>query len=203
MFHVKQSVQTQAIPYTVPTMHDDHHPQPTNATPTPATDTPATRSVSPWWRALSIALLLLLFIGGAGSVSMFEQFKAQVQHLQGQLQQQPHISHLAVLLDDQHQPALLVTHDPARATLQLQRLNNVQEGSAESLQLWAVNADGTPRSLGLLQPKQKTQQLAVAATTLTNVTQLTVSVERRNSPEPAQVPQQPYLFSGAWLKKAL
>ena len=34
--------------------------------------------------------------------------------------------------------------------LQLQRLNNVREGSAESLQLWAVSADGPPRTLGLL-----------------------------------------------------
>lgn len=192
MFHVKHCPLSSHIPYTVPTMPD-----------TPTTSTPTTRSVSPWWRASSIVLLLLLFIGGAGSVSMFEQFKAQLHHLQDQLLQQPHIRHLAVLLDDQHQPALLVTYDPVRATLQLQRLNNVREGSAESLQLWAVSADGQPHSLGLLLPKQTTQQLPATATALANVTQLAISVERRDRPEQAQTPQQPYLFSGTWLQKAL
>lgn len=171
-------------------------------TVTPPTPTPA-RHVSPWWRALAIFLLLLGFIGGMASLSMFEQFQAQLRHLQSQLLQQPHIGHLAVLLDEQHQPALLVTHDPTRATLQLQRLNNVREGSAESLQLWAVSADGQPRSLGLLLPKQTTQQLPATAAVLANVAQLAVSVERRDSPEPAQTPQQPYLFSGTWLQKAL
>lgn len=181
------------------TMHTDDTTASNPATPT----TPKPRHVSPWWRALSIFLLLLLFIGGAGSVSMFEQFKTQLQHLQGQLRQQPHIGHLAVLLDDQHRPALLVTHDPARTTLQLQRLNDVQEGSAESLQLWAVSADGTPRSLGLLLPKQKTQQLPAPVAALGDAVQLAISVERRDSPEPAQTPQRPYLFSGDWLQKAL
>lgn len=172
---------------------------PTTATPAPSTP----RHVSPWWRALAIFLLLLGFIGGMASLSMFEQFKAQLHHLQGQLQQQPHIGHLAVLLDERHQPALLVTHDPVRATLQLQRLNSVREGSAESLQLWAVGADSQPRSLGLLLPKQTTQQLPASAAALANVTQLAISVERRDRPEPAQAPQQPYLFSGTWLQKAL
>lgn len=171
------------------------------ATATPATPTP--RHVSPWWRALAIFLLLLGFIGGMAGLSMFEQFQAQLRHLQGQLLLQPHISHLAVLLDEQHQPALLVTHDPVRATLQLQRLNNVREGSAESLQLWAVGADGQPRSLGLLLPKQTTQQLPATAVALAHVAQLAISVERRDRPEPAQTPQQPYLFSGVWLQKAL
>lgn len=177
-----------------------------HSTDAPAAATPATpapRHVSPWWRALAIFLLLLGFIGGMASLSMFEQFQAQLRHLQSQLLQQPHIGHLAVLLDEQHQPALLVTHDPTRATLQLQRLNNVREGSAESLQLWAVSADGQPRSLGLLLPKQTTQQLPATAAVLANVAQLAVSVERRDSPEPAQTPQQPYLFSGTWLQKAL
>lgn len=193
MFHVKH------WPYTVPTMPDSHTPDPAA---TPSTPAPP-RLVSAWWRALAIVLLLLGFIGGMAGLSMFEQFKAQLRHLQGQLQQQPHIGHLAVLLDEQHQPALLVTHDPTRAVLQLQRLNSVREGSAESLQLWAVSADGTPRSLGLLLPKQPTQQLPATAAALANVARLAISVERRDRPEPAPTPQQPYLFSGAWLHKAL
>ncbi|MEY4435663.1 MAG: hypothetical protein RL175_618, partial [Pseudomonadota bacterium] len=38
--------------------------------------------VSAWWRALSIFLALVLFIGWAFSASMYEQFKAQIHHLE-------------------------------------------------------------------------------------------------------------------------
>ena len=55
-------------------------------------------------RALAILLALLLFVGGATGISLFEQFKTQVRHLQGQLVEQPQIRQLAVLLDEQQRP---------------------------------------------------------------------------------------------------
>ena len=70
------------------------------------------RRVSHWWRALAILLALLLFVGSATGLSLFEQFKTQVRHLQGELVKQPRIRQLAVLLDAQHQPAMLVSVDP-------------------------------------------------------------------------------------------
>ena len=63
--------------------------------PVSTPSSPATapdRRVSSWWRALAILLALLLFIGGATGISLFEQFKTQIRHLQDRLVEelQPH-----------------------------------------------------------------------------------------------------------------
>ena len=58
----------------------DHLPEKNDPAPTVRD-----RRVSAWWRALAILLALLLFIGGATGLSLFEQFKTQIRHLQGQL----------------------------------------------------------------------------------------------------------------------
>ena len=39
------------------------------------------KGVSGWWRAATIALLVLASIAAAAGASMFEQFKAQIQHV--------------------------------------------------------------------------------------------------------------------------
>ena len=114
----------------------DHLPEKNDPAPTVRD-----RRVSAWWRALAILLALLLFIGGATGLSLFEQFKTQIRHLQGQLTEQPQIRQLAVLLDAEQQPAMLVSIDSVSQLIQLQRLNQVSEGREESLQLWALNGD--------------------------------------------------------------
>jgi hypothetical protein len=62
------------------------------------------RGVSAWWRAISIALLILLGLGIASAMSMYEQFKAQMEHMQTQLHSVPQIKTLAVLTDDKNTP---------------------------------------------------------------------------------------------------
>ncbi len=47
--------------------------------------------VSAWWRALSIFLALVVFIGWAFSASMYEQFKAQIHHLEAKLIEVPQV----------------------------------------------------------------------------------------------------------------
>ncbi|HEX5804753.1 MAG TPA: anti-sigma factor [Macromonas sp.] len=161
------------------------------------------RRVSPWWRALAVALLLALLIGVAASVSMFEQLRLQIRHLQGQLAQQPQVRHVAVLLDQQQQAAMLVTFDPTTTELQLQRLNAVREGREDTMQLWALRAEQAPRSLGIITSKLATLQIPTSAEALDGVTQLAISVENKGGVPEAQGPRLPYLFSGWLVQKAL
>lgn len=159
--------------------------------------------VSPWWRAGTITLAVLLATLIAGTASMFEQFKAQIAHQQQQLAQQPQIRTLAVLLDAAQAPALLVTHDPASGVLQLQRLNAVKEGREDSMQLWAVREGQAPQSLGVLTSKAGTLTLPANALSLQGVTQLAISVEDKGGVPTKRGPRLPYLFQGAVVLKAI
>ena len=156
-----------------------------------------------WWRASTIACLLVMAFAAATGVSMFEQFTAQVNQLQNKLKDIAQIKFIAVLLDDKQGPALLVTQDPLDNALQIQRLNAVQEGREQSLQLWALAADGKPRSLGVLGSTGKTLRLPANDKTLADAPQLALSVESKGGAEPGRGPQLPYLFTGAVVQKAL
>ena len=134
---------------------------------------------------------------------MFEQFKAQIEHLQTKLQNTSQIKYIAVLLDGKQTPALLVTLDPLDGALQLQRLNSVAEGREDSLQLWALPAAGKPRSLGVLTSSSKTLRLPANDKTLADVPQLAISVESKGGAAPGGEPSLPYLFQGAVVHKAL
>jgi anti-sigma-K factor RskA len=155
------------------------------------------------WRAATIACLLILALGVTTGMSMFEQFKAQIAHLQVKLNTTAQIKYIAVLLDAQQVPALLVTFDPQDRALQLQRLNNVKEGPEDSMQLWALPATGKPVSLGILGSAGKTLRLPADDKTLVNVPQLAISVENRGGTSEDRGPRLPYLFSGAVVQKAL
>lgn len=169
--------------------------------PSPA---PARSGVSAWWRAATYALLVVLAILWASGLSLMAQFTAQVRHLQDQVTQTAHIRYLAVLLDSRAQPALLVTLDPQDQALQLQRLNAVQEGREETLQLWALRPGTTaPVSLGILSSKLATLRLPVAASALEESSELAISVEDKGGVEGGTGPSLPYLFQGALVQKAL
>lgn len=164
---------------------------------------PAHPGVSTWWRAATYGLLVVLAVLWASGYSLMAQFTAQVRHLQDQVAQTAHIRYLAVLLDAQAQPALLVTLDPRDAALQLQRLNAVQEGREDTMQLWALRPNTAPVSLGILSSKAATLRLPVAANALDNVSELAISVEDKGGVDNRQGPRLPYLFQGALVQKAL
>ena len=164
---------------------------------------PPARRVSPWWRALTIVLLLALLLGWAASTSMIEQLKAQIGHLQKKVAVLPQVKHIAVLLDTKQQPALLVTFDPGAGVLQLQRLNDVIEGREESLQLWALTTDKPPRSLGLLTSRYKTLQIPAKAEDMAGAQELVISVENKGGVSDTQGPELPYLFRGWLVQKAI
>ena len=170
----------------------------TDTTPAPNPPCHAAR-----WRAATVACLLLLALAVTAGLSMFEQFKAQIAHLQVQLKTTARIQYIAVLLDDQRAPALLVTLDLQDRALHLQRLNGVKEGREDSMQLWALPVGGKPVSLGVLESSSKTLRLPANDRTLMNVPQLAISVENRGGASEGRGPRLPYLFSGAVVQKAL
>ena len=134
---------------------------------------------------------------------MFEQFKAQVQHLQGQLKDTAQIKYIAVLVDTNQAPAMLVTMALQDTALQLQRLNSVIEGREDTMQLWALS-DGDPaRSLGVLESKGKTLRLTATERDFASATRLAISVENKGGVTQAKGPRLPYLFTGAVVQKAL
>jgi anti-sigma-K factor RskA len=178
---------------------------PTSVTvPTPI-DSPssARRGVSPWWRALAILFLLLLVIGVTTGMSMFEQFKAQLQHVQVQLKNTAQVKYIAILSDDKQAPAMLVTLALQDDALQVQRLNGVTEGGEDSMQLWALSEGDPARSLGVLQSKGKTLRLPVSERDLASATSLAISVENKGGVTQTKGPRLPYLFKGPVIQKAM
>ena len=173
------------------------------STPSDQAASPSTRQVSSWWRALAILLALLLFVGGATGISLFEQFRTQIRHLQGRLVEQPQIRQLAVLLDTQQRPAMLVTIDIHSRVIQLQRLNDVREGREEGLQLWALDGELAPRSLGVIERRLQTPQLAFPPAALAGATELAVSVEGKDGTSDGHGPSLPWLFRGHLVDKAI
>jgi anti-sigma-K factor RskA len=163
----------------------------------------AKTGVSGWWRAAAIALAVLISIAVASGMSMFEQFKAQITHLQQQVLEVPQIQYVSVLVDAKQAPALLVTFVPQQHKLQLQRLNDIKEGQNDSLQLWALARGKPPLALGVLDTKRTTVQLEADEHVFERVTELAISVEDRGGAEESKGPRLPYLFQGGWVQKAL
>ena len=144
--------------------------------------TPAATPVN-GWRIVSILCFLVIAVGAASGVSMYELFSAQITHLQAKLKNTPQIKY------------------PQDGFLQLQRLTDIKEGQNDSMQLWATNG-GKPRSLGVLTPKIRTAQLPMTPKGLEGITELAISVENRGGAEPGTPPLLPYLYTGALIQKA-
>jgi anti-sigma-K factor RskA len=175
-----------------------------NEDTTPLAASPqAPTGVSAWWRALTIFLALVVFIGWAFSASMYEQMKAQIHHLEAKLVEIPQVREVSVLLDDAQAPAMLLTYDSKTQKLQVQRLNDVKEGREQALHVWAIADDDTPRMLGVLTNKYKTQQLDVPTQALEGARSLAISVENKDRGPRDGKPRQPLLFKGWLVQKAI
>ncbi len=156
------------------------------------------------WRIATIVCLILLSVAAATGTSMYEQFKAQMEHLQKKLKATPQIRYVSVLMDDKHQPAQLITFDPQDGYVLVQRLTDIKEGQEDSMQLWALDEQGRPLSLGVLPVKLKTAQIRTTDQILSQAKGLAISVENRGgTTSPNQPPRLPYLFTGALIRKAL
>lgn len=156
-----------------------------------------------WWRAATIFCVVVIAFATATGISMYEQFTAQITHLQSKLLSIPQIKYIAVLQDEQQAPAMLVTLDPQENTLQIQRLNSMLEGREDTMQLWALPTSGAPRSVGILASTGKTLRLPASEKMLADVSRFAISVESKGGAEPGKGPLLPYLFKGAVVQKAL
>jgi len=161
------------------------------------------RGVSGWWRALAIFLLIVLLLAWAASASMMTQLQAQISHLQARLIDVPQVRHVAVLLDADQKPAMLITHNPKEGMLLVQRLNEVREGREDSMQVWAIIGDQAPRSLGVIGSKYQTLQLPVAEAELEGMTEIAISAENKGGVPAGAGPSLPWLFKGWWVVKSI
>ena len=168
-----------------------------------ATPTAPPRVVSSWWRSATYACLVVLSIGIATGMSMFEQFKAQIEHVQGKLKDTAQVKYIAILSDDKQAPAMLVTMALQDNALQVQRLNAVTEGREDTMQLWALSEGDPARSLGVLESKGKTLRLTATERDFASATSLAISVEDKGGVTQAKGPRLPYLFKGPVVQKAL
>lgn len=71
------------------------------------------------------------------------------------------------------------------------------------MQLWALDGDKPPRSLGVIASSYKTLQLPVSAAALAGVQELAISVEDKVGAAEGHGPRLPYPFKGGLVKKAL
>ena len=123
-------------------------------------------------------------------------------NLNEQLRNAPAVRYVAVLSDDAARASMLVTFDPVRQQLTLQRVGAFQEGQDKSLQLWALPPGGAPQSLGVLDRAQALR-LPAPESAVRAVPALAVSLEPAGGAPRGSGPTGPVLFKGALIEKTL
>ena len=122
--------------------------------------------------------------------------------LRDELRNTPAVQYVAVLSDTQDAASMLVTFDPRRRQLTLQRLGDYREAPDKSLQLWAIPPGGAPRSLGVL-GRENALRLTAAEADIRAVPTLAISLEPRGGVPSERGPTGPVLFKGALIEKTL
>ncbi|RIX77391.1 anti-sigma factor [Acidovorax cavernicola] len=162
------------------------------ATPitTPSTGTGGwLRSLALWRGAAAAGALVAVLAVGVGL------------NLREQLINAPAVQYVAVLSDDKAAASMLVTFDPKKKQLVLQRVGSYSEGADKSLQLWALPPGGAPRSLGVLD-NAPALRLAASESDV-RVPALAISLEPKGGVPSAGGPTGPVLFHGALIEKTL
>ncbi len=146
-----------------------------------------------FWRSESLALWR--WIGALSTAAALVLAAVLVE----QRQEAPRVDYVATLSDDKAQPALLLTGDVRRQVLTVRLVGSVAVADDRTLQLWAVPAQGNPRSLGLLAGSRST--LALNARALAgDIALLAVSIEPKGgSPDP-DGPTGPIICKGNWVR---
>ena len=152
------------------------------------------------WRVASATGVLATLLALVSGNSLQQEFALEREALQARLQAMPQIAYVAVLSDDQANPSMLVTFDPAKRTLTLQRVGGFREAADRSLQLWALPPSGGPRSLGVLGADQ-VLRLSAADQDVREVPTLAISLEPKGGVPSAGGPTGPVVFKGALIRK--
>lgn len=158
-------------------------------------------SVGLWRRAALTGFAgtgLAAFLG----LLTYHDLNQEVTQLQQALDRTAVVEYVAVLNDAQANAALLVTFDPQKQTLTLQRVGTFEEAADRSLQLWAIAPEQQPRSLGVMS-KDKVLQLESEPQAIRNTPVLAVSLEPFGGVPEETGPTGPVLFQGPLIQKML
>lgn len=155
-----------------------------------------------WWRSAALAGALATVAAVVVGVQSSRSLDAQVGQLTAQIKATQQVQYVAVLSDDKSAASMLVTFDPGKNRLTLQRVGGYQEAADKSLQLWALPAGSGPQSLGVL-TADKVIRLATSAAQVNAVPTLAISLEPKGGVPSATGPTGPVLFKGALLKTEL
>lgn len=155
-------------------------------------------SLAGWWPGLGLASGL----AAVAAVAVALQLNTRLTSLQQELAATPRADYVAVLNDNQAGAAVLVTFDPRRRQLHLQRVGGFQEADDRSLQLWALPPGSGPKSLGVL-TRERLLQLAAEPAAVQGVPTLAISLEPRGGVPEAGGPTGPVLFKGALIQRQI
>ena len=147
------------------------------------------RSLTLWRGAAAAGALVAVLAVGVGL------------NLREPLINAPAVQYVAVLSDDKAAASMLVTFDPKKKQLVLQRVGTFREGTDKSLQLWALPPGGAPRSLGVLD-NAPALRLAASESDV-RVPALAISLEPKGGVPSAGGPTGPVLFHGPLIEKTL
>ncbi|THC40644.1 anti-sigma factor domain-containing protein [Massilia sp. Mn16-1_5] len=113
--------------------------------------------------------------------------------------QEQRIDRIAALNDEKAQTAFIVSADSRQRRLRVNVAGSISVPGNRTLQLWAINASGTPRSLGLLSNDQVTSLALDTEDIGKDAVLLAVSLEPQGgSPDPSG-PTGPILYTGKWV----
>lgn len=161
-----------------------------------------------WWRAGAAFAGIAAVAGTLFSLQTSQNLEGrgqQIAQLEKQLVQQAaqqQIQYVAVLADEKSDASVLVTFDPDKKRLILQRVGGYQEASDKSLQLWALPPGQAPQSLGVM-GGDKVLKLTAAPDAIKNVPTLAISLEPKGGVPSSTGPTGPVLFKGALLQTVL
>jgi anti-sigma-K factor RskA len=161
-----------------------------------------------WWQAGAAFAGIAAVVGTLVSLQSAHNLEGrgqQIAQLEKQLQQQAaqqQIQYVAVLADEKSDASVLVTFDPDKKRLVLQRVGGYQEAADKSLQLWALPPGGAPQSLGVM-GGDKVLKLTAAPEQIKNVPTLAISLEPKGGVPSSGGPTGPVLFKGALLQTVL
>jgi anti-sigma-K factor RskA len=150
----------------------------------------AASGMAQWWRSLALWR-------SAAAAGVLATVIAMMN-----LHTAPTMEYVAVLSDDQAAASMLVTFDPNKKQLTLQRVGNYREAGDRSLQLWALQPGAGPRSLGVL-GSDKVLHLTAAGNEVRNAPVLAISLEPKGGVPSETGPTGPVLFKGALIQKVL
>lgn len=154
------------------------------------------------WRSVALAGIVATVLALVAGANVREQLGAQIATLRTQLQATPQIAYVAVLSDDKSTASMLVTFDPRKQNLVLQRVGSYQEAGDKSLQLWALPPAGGPRSLGVL-GQDRVLRVSADEGDIRQIPMLAISLEPRGGVPSAGGPTGPVLFKGPLVPNSL